>query len=102
MVIPADRLARDWSEPYEFSEGVFQAWQAVYADTETHFQAYHLAEVLVDLECDFQLWRFKHFKTVERIIGAKHGTGGSGGVPYLKSAMDRYFYPELWKVRGEL
>ena len=102
LVIPADRLARDWSEPYEFSEGVFQAWQAVYADTETHFQAYHLAEVLVDLECDFQLWRFKHFKTVERIIGAKHGTGGSSGVPYLKSAMDRYFYPELWKVRGEL
>lgn len=100
--IPADRLERDWAEPYEYSDGVYEAWMAVYADTDKNFQAYHLAEVLVDLECDFQLWRFKHFKTVERIIGGKGGTGGSRGVQYLKLAMDRYFYPELWQVRTDL
>lgn len=102
LEVPADRLARDWSEPYLFSEGVLRAWQAVYADTERHFHAYHLAEILVDLEADFQLWRFKHFKTVERIIGAKGGTGGSSGTAYLKHAMERTFYPELWELRTGL
>ena len=97
--IPADRLERDWSEPYTFSQGVHDAWKKVYDDTENHFQEYHLAEILVDMEYDFQLWRFKHFKTVERIIGSKTGTGGSSGVTYLKLAIDRYFYPELWEVR---
>jgi len=100
--IPADRLDRDWAEPYTFSQGVHDAWKAVYDDTEKHFQEYHLAEILVDMEYDFQLWRFKHFKTVERIIGSKTGTGGSSGVPYLKLAIDRYFYPELWEVRVAL
>ena len=102
LPIPADRLERDWSETYTFSQGVHDAWKAVYADTEKRFQEYHLAEILVDMEYDFQLWRFKHFKTVERIIGSKTGTGGSSGVSYLKLAIDRYFYPELWEVRGAL
>ncbi len=102
LAVPADRLARDWSEPYLFSQGVLEAWQAVYGDTERHFHAYHLAEILVDLEADFQLWRFKHYKTVERIIGAKGGTGGSSGTAYLKQAMDRSFYPELWALRTAL
>lgn len=102
LPIPADRLERDWSEPYTFSQGVHDAWKAVYDDTENRFEEYHLAEILVDLEYDFQLWRFKHFKTVERIIGSKTGTGGSSGVSYLKLAIDRYFYPELWEVRAAL
>ena len=102
LPIPIDRLERDWSEPYTFSQGVHDAWKVVYDDTENRFQEYHLAEVLVDIEYDFQLWRFKHFKTVERIIGSKTGTGGSSGVSYLKLAIDRYFYPELWEVRGAL
>ena len=102
LPIPINRLERDWSEPYTFSQGVHDAWKVVYADTENRFQEYHLAEILVDMEYDFQLWRFKHFKTVERIIGSKTGTGGSSGVSYLKLAIDRYFYPELWEVRGAL
>ena len=102
LQIPIDRLERDWSEPYTFSQGVHDAWKVVYDDTENRFQEYHLAEILVDIEYDFQLWRFKHFKTVERIIGSKTGTGGSSGVSYLKLAIDRYFYPELWEVRGAL
>ena len=102
LPIPIDRLERDWSEPYTFSQGVHDAWKVVYDDTENRFQEYHLAEILVDIEYDFQLWRFKHFKTVERIIGSKTGTGGSSGVSYLKLAIDRYFYPELWEVRGTL
>ena len=102
LTIPIDRLERDWSEPYTFSQGVHDAWKVVYDDTENRFQEYHLAEILVDIEYDFQLWRFKHFKTVERIIGSKTGTGGSSGVSYLKLAIDRYFYPELWEVRGAL
>ena len=102
LPIPIDRMERDWSEPYTFSQGVHDAWKVVYDDTENRFQEYHLAEILVDIEYDFQLWRFKHFKTVERIIGSKTGTGGSSGVSYLKLAIDRYFYPELWEVRGAL
>ena len=102
LPIPINRLERDWSEPYTFSQGVHDAWKVVYDDTENRFQEYHLAEILVDIEYDFQLWRFKHFKTVERIIGSKTGTGGSSGVSYLKLAIDRYFYPELWEVRGAL
>ena len=102
LPVPIDRLERDWSEPYTFSQGVHDAWKVVYDDTENRFQEYHLAEILVDIEYDFQLWRFKHFKTVERIIGSKTGTGGSSGVSYLKLAIDRYFYPELWEVRGAL
>ena len=102
LPIPINRLERDWSEPYTFSQGVHDAWKVVYDDTENRFEEYHLAEILVDIEYDFQLWRFKHFKTVERIIGSKTGTGGSSGVSYLKLAIDRYFYPELWEVRGAL
>ena len=100
--IPATCLKRDWSKPYTFNQGVHDAWKTVYGNTESYFEEYHLAEILVDMEYDFQLWRFKHFKTVERIIGSKTGTGGSSGVRYLKLAIDRYFYPELWEVRAAL
>lgn len=100
--IPATCLKRDWSKPYTFNQGVHDAWKTVYGNTENYFEEYHLAEILVDMEYDFQLWRFKHFKTVERIIGSKTGTGGSSGVRYLKLAIDRYFYPELWEVRAAL
>ena len=100
LTIPIDRLERDWSEPYTFSQGVHDAWKVVYDDTENRFQEYHLAEILVDIEYDFQLWRFKHFKTVERIIGSKTGTGGSSGVSYLKLAIDRYFYQSFGRCGG--
>ena len=70
-----------------------------YRDTGRHWDLYELAEELVDLEDSFQQWRFRHVKTVERIIGHKRGTGGTAGVGYLRQALDIVFFPELWEVR---
>ena len=67
----------------------------VYRDLKKYFDLYELAEELVDLEDWFQQWRFRHMKTVERIIGFKRGTGGSSGVGFLKSALDHSFFPEF-------
>lgn len=100
--IPADKLERDWRQPYEASKGVEQAWLKIYQDTQKHWDLYELAEKLVDLEHHFHAWRFAHMKTVERIIGYKKGTGGTGGVSYLVKALDLRFFPELWTVRTSL
>ncbi len=102
FVIPPDRLERDFSRPYTSDTQVTEAWRQVYRDVETHWDLYELAEKLVDLEYRFQLWRFSHMKTVERIIGSRPGTGGTSGVNYLKKALDLTFYPELWQVRTEI
>ena len=95
-------LARDFRQPYRSDESVKAAWLTVYRDTERWWEIYQLAEKLVDLEDWFQQWRFRHMKTVERIIGFRRGTGGSSGVTYLKKALDRRFFPELWELRTEL
>lgn len=100
--IPSDRVERDWSEPYRPCQEVEAAWRAVYADPEQHWALYELAEKLVDVEHRFQQWRFNHMKTVERIIGYRRGTGGTGGVSYLVKALELRFYPELWTVRTSL
>ncbi len=100
--IPREKIERDFAEPYVADGEVREAWRKVYRDAETHWDLYELAEKLVDLEYRFHLWRFSHMKTVERIIGAKAGTGGTSGVAYLKKALELRFYPELWDVRGEI
>jgi tryptophan 2,3-dioxygenase len=100
--VPRAKVERDFSEPYVADANVLEAWRQVYRDAETHWDLYELAEKLVDLEYRFHLWRFSHMKTVERIIGAKVGTGGTSGVTYLKKALELRFYPELWDVRAEL
>jgi tryptophan 2,3-dioxygenase len=97
--IPAGQVERDFSLPYVESEQVREAWLAVYLDVDRHWDLYELAEKLVDLDQRFQLWRFAHMKTVERIIGYKRGTGGTSGVAYLAKALDLRFFPELWSVR---
>ncbi len=102
FAIPASHLARDWTEPYTASPEVEAAWAAIYRDTTTHWDLYELAEKLVDLEYNFQKWRFSHMKTVERIIGYRRGTGGTAGVNYLVKALDLQFFPELWSVRTSL
>jgi tryptophan 2,3-dioxygenase len=102
LPIPADKLTRDFSQPYVEDKRVTDAWRIIYRDAETYWDLYELAEKLVDLEYRFHLWRFSHMKTVERIIGAKPGTGGTSGVSYLKKALDLVFYPELWAVRTEI
>lgn len=97
--IPESYLDRDWSQPYQPNKQVAAAWLAVYHSTEDHWDLYELAEKLVDLDQKFQLWRFSHMKTVERIIGYKRGTGGTGGVSYLAKALELKFFPELWSIR---
>jgi tryptophan 2,3-dioxygenase len=97
--IPTDYIDRDWSQPYVPSKQVAAAWLAVYHSVDDHWDLYDLAEKLVDLDHKFQLWRFSHMKTVERIIGYKRGTGGTGGVSYLTKALELRFFPELWTIR---
>src|SRR5690625_150048 len=95
-------LNRDVTTPHHPNESVKQAWMTVYKNVDKYWELYELAEELVDIEDLFQQWRFRHMKTVERIIGFKKGTGGSGGVRYLKKVLDQYFFPELWELRTEL
>jgi tryptophan 2,3-dioxygenase len=97
--VPADRIERDWSEPYDQHPGVVDMFKKVYEDPANHWEVYDMCEKLVDVEENFQLWRFRHLKTVERIIGFKRGTGGSSGVGFLKKALDFRLFPELIEVR---
>ena len=100
--IPADYLDRDWSQPYQASKQVAAAWLSVYHSKDEYWDLYQLAEALLDLDQKFQLWRFSHMKTVERIIGYKRGTGGTSGVGYLSKALELRFFPELWSVRTSM
>jgi len=102
MPVPAERVERDWSEPCEPHPGVVAVLKTIYEDTRNHWDAYDMCEKLVDLETNFQLWRFRHLKTVERIIGFKRGTGGSSGVNFLRQAIDIRLFPELIDVRTEI
>ncbi|MCE9668333.1 tryptophan 2,3-dioxygenase [Myxococcus stipitatus] len=100
--VPANRVERDWRQPYEKSPEVVEVFRRIYEDTDTHWDAYEMCEKLVDTEERFQLWRYRHMMTVMRIIGFKQGTGGSSGVAFLRKALDLRFFPELWDVRTEL
>jgi len=100
--IPSELLNRDWSKPYQRSEAVVGIFERIYENTEAHWAAYQFCEQLVDIEVNFQQWRFRHLKTVERIIGYKPGTGGSSGVAFLKKALDLSFFPELFEVRTRI
>jgi tryptophan 2,3-dioxygenase len=102
FAIAASQLERDLSQPYTPHSSVEAAWLAIYRDSDTHWRLYELAEKLVDIEDAFQQWRFRHMKTVRRIIGHKRGTGGSAGVDYLIKALERDFFPELISVRTSL
>lgn len=102
FAIPASHLDRDWSQPYVPAEAVEDAWLAIYTDVEAHWDLYVLAEKITALEYYFQEWRFKHMKTVARVIGQKPGTGGSSGVSYLVKALDLSFFPELWAMRTRM
>ena len=102
IAVPADVLARDYSQPWTADPRVSTAWAQVYARPEDHWAHYELAEKLVDFEDYFRRWRFNHVTTVERIIGLKRGTGGTGGVSYLRKMLDTVLFPELWDVRTAL
>jgi tryptophan 2,3-dioxygenase len=100
--IPPEVIDRDFTQPYVPSKEVAAAWLGVYHNVKQHWDLYELAEKLVDLDYKFQLWRFSHMKTVERIIGYKRGTGGTGGVSYLAKALELRAFPELWTVRTSM
>jgi tryptophan 2,3-dioxygenase len=100
--VPPQAIDRDFSQPYQASKQVAAAWLSVYHNSVKDWDLYELAERLVDLDYKFQLWRFSHVKTVERIIGYKRGTGGTGGVSYLTKALELKFFPELWTIRTSM
>ncbi|RED49758.1 tryptophan 2,3-dioxygenase [Aestuariispira insulae] len=95
-------LNRDFSERHQSNRSVHDAWATIYRNTTEHWELYELAEKLVDLEDSFQQWRFRHLKTVSRIIGMRRGTGGTSGVNYLEKALSYCFFPELWELRTDL
>jgi tryptophan 2,3-dioxygenase len=97
--VPAEALDRDWSQPYRLSEGLVDVFADVYARPDEHWGVYETCEELVDLEDNFQQWRFRHLQVVQRTIGQKTGTGGSTGVDFLRRALDLTFFPELYEVR---
>jgi tryptophan 2,3-dioxygenase len=100
--VPKASIERDWTAAYRRNAGLIPVFQKIYAEPRTHWGAYALCEKLVDIDEYFQLWRFRHMKTVERIIGYKPGTGGSSGVAFLKRIIDLSFFPELLEVRNEI
>jgi tryptophan 2,3-dioxygenase len=99
--IPKECLERDWAAPYARNEAVVEVFREIYRNSKQHWEAYEMCEKLVDVEEYFQLWRFRHLKTVERIIGFRTGTGGSSGAGFLRQALELTFFPELLASRTE-
>jgi tryptophan 2,3-dioxygenase len=100
--VPEELLERDVSKAHTFDDGLVQIYRYVYEHAQDNWDIYEACEELVDLEDNFQLWRFRHLKTVERTIGMKQGTGGSSGVGFLRRALELTFFPELYAVRTEI
>jgi len=102
IAVPDAALSRDWSQPYVPWPEIEQAWLQVYRETKRYWDLYQFAEKLVDLDDALLTWRHKHVITVERIIGRRRGTGGTEGVGYLQSTLERRCFPELWSIRTQL
>ena len=100
--VPAKLLERDWSQPYRSSPALVDTIATVYAAPAEHWGVYETCEELVDIEDNFQQWRFRHLQVVQRIIGHRTGTGGSSGVDFLRRALDLTFFPELFEVRSRI
>ncbi|MGL5825671.1 MAG: tryptophan 2,3-dioxygenase, partial [Nocardioides sp.] len=100
--VPPELLNRDWSLPYRLNQALVDTLATVYADPDQHWQVYETCEELIDIEDNFQMWRFRHLQVVHRTIGSRTGTGGSSGVAFLRRALDLTFFPELFEVRGRI
>ncbi|HEY4267908.1 MAG TPA: tryptophan 2,3-dioxygenase family protein [Galbitalea sp.] len=100
--IPESVLARDVTKANVFTPELVPVFKAIYESTGDNWRIYEACEELVDLEDNFQLWRFRHLRTVQRTIGMKQGTGGSSGASFLQRALDLTFFPELFAVRTEI
>ncbi|MFI1919124.1 tryptophan 2,3-dioxygenase [Nocardia sp. NPDC020380] len=99
--VPASTLERDVTRPYVLNPELMPLVQAIYAAPQENWPVYEAFEELIDLEENFQLWRFRHLRTVLRTIGTTRGTGGSSGAEFLRHALDLTFFPELFAVRAE-
>jgi tryptophan 2,3-dioxygenase len=102
LPVPREVLQRDVSEPHQSNPGVVEVFRQIYEHPEQRWDAYEMCEKLVDVDEQFSIWRFRHVKVVERIIGYKTGTGGSSGVPFLRKLVELNFFQELWDVRTAL
>lgn len=102
LSIPREVLERDVTLPYEANAAVIEAWKSVYENPERYWDAYELGEKLVDVDEAQAMFRFRHLKVVERVIGFKRGTGGTAGVKYLANLVHDRMFPELWDVRTEI
>ena len=102
LAIPREVLERDVGLPHARHPAIVTTIKQIYKNPETYWDAYELAEKLVDVDEAYALWRYRHLKVVSRIIGQKRGTGGTAGVGYLEQIAGRVFFPELWDVRTEL
>ncbi|MDN5750581.1 MAG: tryptophan 2,3-dioxygenase family protein [Pseudonocardia sp.] len=100
--VPVELLERDVTRAHVFTAGLVPVFRRIYEDSTRFWAVYEACEELVDLEENAALWRFRHLKTVERVIGSKRGTGGSSGVGFLRAAVDHTFFPELYAVRTEI
>jgi tryptophan 2,3-dioxygenase len=100
--VPESLLTRDVTRAHVFTPELVPVFRNIYEAPRKHWEAYEACEALVDVEDNFQLWRFRHLKTVERTIGVKPGTGGSTGAMFLRKALELSFFPELYAVRTEL
>jgi tryptophan 2,3-dioxygenase len=102
LPVPSEVLERDVAQPPPHSVGLRAVFRRIYEEPTRFWDAYEMAEKLVDVDEQFALWRFRHLKVVQRIIGHKRGTGGTAGAGYLKGLIDLTFFPDLWDVRTEL
>ena len=100
--VPRGCVERDWSQAYEPNDELIPVLQAIYESPVGHWDEYEMCEKLIDVDEAMALWRFRHMKTVERIIGFKTGTGGSSGVPFLRQVVEIRLFPELWDVRTHI
>jgi tryptophan 2,3-dioxygenase len=100
--VPQHVLQRDVTEPHKSEPGVRAVIREIYEDPAQNWDAYEMCEKLIDVDEQLALWRFRHVKVVQRVIGWKRGTGGTSGVEYLKTLVDILLFPDLWDVRTEL
>jgi tryptophan 2,3-dioxygenase len=96
--LPSEVIDRDPHTQWPGHPLVLALLGEVYAGEEGPGE--EVCEALVDIDEGIQEWRYRHVKMVERIIGAKIGTGGSAGAEYLRSTLFRPAFPDLWEVRG--
>ena len=94
--VPPELKAKDITAPTQPSPALQEGLLRAYRE---HPELVILFELLMDFDEGFQEWRYRHVKLVERTIGAKHGTGGSAGVEFLKRSLFQPLFPDLWAVR---